>query len=218
MKTYPSIPHLPSEPGKKYRGYTDTAFYAFGKNDGSNIRVEWTPKGGFSKWGRRTGLLDDSNPFLKEAPGLFEARYSDMESRLGELILGLNPKEAKVTLFMEFFGPGSKFGTHVDEPHEVQLFDIDIYKKGLLTPDKFCDILEPNHYDGLMFITRGLWDARSGEQLQGVKDSLHEGMPREGVVLKSLDGKVYFKYKAQRWYDDLRERCGTDAALFESLK
>lgn len=68
MKTYPTISGLTP----KIRALVEGCpVYLFRKEDGSNIRAEWNPNKGFYKYGRRNGLLDDSNQFKRGSRAIF---------------------------------------------------------------------------------------------------------------------------------------------------
>lgn len=98
MITYPSIS----------KQIISVPIYALDKLDGSNIRVERTPKSGFSKFGSRTRLLDPDEKPLGEAVGSF---VRDMAEDL-ELVLRTYLKTERATLFLEFYGPNSFAGNH----------------------------------------------------------------------------------------------------------
>jgi hypothetical protein len=207
MKTYPTIPGLTPKIRAALEG---RSIYLFRKEDGSNIRVEWNSKQGFYKYGRRNGLLDDSNPILKEAPALFEAKYAKGMTPLCQHLC--KAKGSSVTIYFEFFGDNSRFGHHVDEPHDVQIFDICTYKKGFLDPPNFNAVMTPWN-SGLVWA--GKFDQ---DILDQVRDGSLPGISFEGVVGKSSDGDFMFKYKCQRWYDSLKEHCGDNQDLYNILK
>lgn len=125
MEQYPTIQHRSQV---KTKG---EVFYAFDKLDGSNVRVEWTKKNGFHKFGRRKALLDNSNEFLP----LILSKYAE---GLEEVFL--KQRWPLVTVFFEFFGPTSFAGNHVHEPHDVVLLDVRPFKKGILPPREFLKL------------------------------------------------------------------------------
>lgn len=200
MKVYPAI-------SKKILDNID--IYAFDKLDGSNIRVEWTSKKGFWKFGSRHQLLDETHELLGEAPSLIVEKYKDHL----EPIFKENRYE-KVICFFEFFGPSSFAGNHIEEPHDVVLFDVNPYKKGIVSPSDF--IGDYGHLD----IPRLLYHGKANSTFQAaVKGSELEGMTFEGVVCKGMNGKVLrmFKIKSQKWLDKLKDFCNHDEDLFEKL-
>lgn len=111
--------------------------FAFNKLDGSNIRAEWTKKNGWSKFGSRTRLLDKSDPILGGAIDLFTNKYAEPLERVFNSIREYKER-GKATVFMEYFGPSSFAGTHVqDEVKNLVLFDVSIHKLGFLDPREF---------------------------------------------------------------------------------
>ena len=214
MKLYPSIPG-PS----KWRPGT---YHLYEKLDGSNIRVEWDSKNGFHKWGRRHGLLDDSNPHLKKAPPIFMAKYGVQLDRIFRA-----ERYQEVTVFFEFFGTKSFAGTHYDDDaYDVVVFDISIYKKGMMKPADFEKLLRgkvdlPNLVDvkpvGINLISE-LQNLEADKIVapNNVGDA-HLVRPRicEGVVLKSAN--YVFKVKRLEWLDALKGLCGENEFLFQTL-
>lgn len=208
MKTYPSIP-------TESRASSKADCWVWGKHDGSQMRLEWSPKQGFHRWGRRGGLLDDSNPILKRAPDIWStlslAETLDQRFRKARL--------EGVTLYMEMWGPNSFAGSH--DPQEQQtlsLFDLDVKKKGILPPDEFHNLTQG--LDNIVpLLYKGPWDSALKERVYA---SQLPGMPFEGVVVKQNPERkgqpvVMWKMKSKAWYDRLRKHCGTDTALFDKL-
>jgi hypothetical protein len=202
MKSYPSIP-------TKIR--PDVSIYAFDKLDGSQIRAEWTAKKGFTAFGTRHRTLEASHPWLGEAIALTRDKY---EADVTRALAGRKVQQA--LLFLEFLGPGSFAGRHVEEPHDVVLIDASPFGRGLLPPGEFLALFGHLHtarvlYEGL--VTRELVaQVRAGTLL---------GMTSEGVICKAKELErnkpVMFKIKAQAWLDRLRDLCAGDTALFEEL-
>jgi len=186
--------------------------FVFDKYDGSLVRAEWTRKRGFSKFGRRNGLLDHSTPVLLEAPDLILEKYGDDLARAFRKL-----RWNKATAFLEFCGPGSFCGVHLDEPHTVTLFDIAADKKGILEPKVF--VKQFGHLDHATLLHRGAFNRSLEEQ---VRSGTLPGMTFEGVVVKGgykRPGQPWmFKVKNGAWLERLRARCGEDTAMFEKLK
>lgn len=203
MKQYPSIDHHPT--------HLQTA-YVFGKLDGSNMRAEWTRKQGWCKFGRRTALLDDTNPVLQEAPDLILAKYGDDLEKVFR-----QERWQKAIIFCEFWGPGSFAGNHADEPHTVTLFDVVADKRGFLEPKQFVKLF--GHLDTAPLLHVGAWNQELAEQ---VRLGTFPGMPFEGVVVKgaykSPGLPSMFKVKSDAWYEKLRSYCKGDLALFERMR
>ena len=90
---------------------------AFDKLDGQNIRVEWSKKRGWYKFGSRNVLLDENQPYLGQAIELFHAKYGES---LIKAILDFKEwkvwgvEKTGVTVYCELWGPSSFAGWHVD--------------------------------------------------------------------------------------------------------
>jgi len=110
--------------------------YAFDKLDGSNIRAEWSKKRGFWKFGTKTRLVDSTDSIFGKAPDLILNKYGDELGR----ILHKNNWDRSICFF-EFYGENSAFGIHKDEEHAVTLLDINVYKKGILSPKEFINLI-----------------------------------------------------------------------------
>ena len=204
MKKYPSISKVAA---------LGQNVYVFGKYDGSCLRVELSPKNGFSKFGRRNGLLDDSNPILKRGPDLFLAKYAHDLDKIFRA-----QRWSNVTCFFEFFVANSFAGAHdPEEQQDVVLFDVSVYKQGLLDPATFLKLFR--HLDVQELLYNG---NVTQELISDIKSGNLPGMPFEGVICKgSLNRKtglpLMFKIKSDAWLDKLMRRCGGDQKLFEML-
>ena len=187
MKQYPSIDgHV-----------VDLPIHAFAKLDGSQIRADWDRKHGFDKFGSRKVLLGPDHKFLGEAENLIRAKYEDaITRRFRDLRFEF------ATLYFEFWGPNSFAGHHdPDDVHEVTLFDIDLYKKGLQAPREFLGILKGTDIDHAPLLYVG---KPNPDFIQSVRESTLEGMPFEGVVCKGPPLKkgflpLMFKVKSLAW-------------------
>lgn len=203
MKDYPSISGR-YEIGKR--------IIAFQKHDGSQIRSDWSVKRGFYKFGTRTQLMDEKTPIFGEAIGLIRTKY---EKSLSDIFNKLHWKRA--TAFFEFFGPNSIAGWHDKEQHDVILIDIAFETRGLIEPDKFCEIFDN------VDIAKVLYKGEITEEfVDSVRTSSLKGIGLEGIVAKGKyisPGQPYMcKIKTHKWLDLLKERCNGDIGLFEKLK
>lgn len=206
MKEYPTI-------SKEHN--KDLSFYVFDKLDGSNIRAVWSRKKGFFKFGSRHVLLDETDKYnkLASAPQLIRETY---ETDITPILKDLRVESA--TLFFEFLGPQSFAGNHVEgDNFSVTLFDVDLYKHGLMMPDAFLKSF------GHLKIPTLIHHGKVNQELvDAVKNSSLAEMSFEGVVCKSRNPKktlqpVMFKIKSQAWLDKLKNFCGEDAELFKRL-
>lgn len=197
MKTYPKI---------RGRVVRDVPVYVFDKLDGSNVRAEFNRSGGWTKFGRRRGLLDDTHPMLlSEAEACIRERYGEPLARIFT-----DQGFTRATAFFEFHGPNSFAGYHADEPHEVTLLDVAVHPRGLLEPDRFLELF--GHLPTATLLHHG----RFTTALQAsVEAGLLVGMTDEGVVCKGpyvTPGRpLMFKHKSRRWLERLRRSCRTQA-------
>lgn len=189
MKTYPSIDWKPR---------TLQSAYVFAKLDGSNIRAEWSAKKGFYKFGRRNGLLDDSNPVLKESPDII---MRDWAVPLNTIFRQMRLQKA--IAFFEFWGDNSFAGAHEDEEHRCTLIDVSCHPKGIMLPKDFCKTFEGLPHAPLLH--HGVFDAAMEEQ---IRSGTLPNMPFEGVIVKggyiSPGLPLMFKVKTGAWFEKLR--------------
>lgn len=199
MKQYPSITK---------QVVPNSYIYAFDKLDGSNIRAEWSKKRGFWKFGTKTRLVDSTDSIFGKAPDLILNKYGDELGR----ILHKNNWDRSICFF-EFYGANSAFGVHKDEEHTVTLLDINVYKKGMLSPKEFIKLFEALGIPKLLYAGYAHADF-----VELVRSGALPGMTFEGVVCKTNDyNPDMFKIKNRAWLDRLREHCGGDEKLFEML-
>jgi hypothetical protein len=175
--------------------------YAFDKLDGSNIRAEWSRKNGFYKFGKRHGLVDETDPLLGEAKGLVLASYAEPLSKIFR-----DERWQQAVCFFEFHGPGSFAGNHAAEPHEVTLFDVAYEKKGFMEPKAFLKLFE-----GRVKIAPLLYHGNPNSTfVEAVRDRQLEGMTFEGVVCKgkavSPGRPLMFKVKSREWIEAVKNR------------
>jgi len=203
MKQYPSIT-------SQIR--SDLDIYAFDKADGSNIRVEWSPKSGFSKFGTRKRLLSETDTHLGKAISLFKNNW---EATLPK-IFARQRWHHSVVLFFEYFGDKSFAGYHYDDDnHQLMLIDVDVYKKGLLPPREFVEIPWQGPKANLLYHGKC-----TNEFLNDVKNSKLNGMTFEGVVCKAhhpKKGNIMFKIKSQAWLDKVKEKFADNPKLLEEV-
>ena len=146
MEQYPEIPGVKRAPlGEKC--------IAFTKYDGSNLRWEWSKKRGWHKFGTRTELFAANHPLWGKALPLFQQIAHDIEDRIYASDWRYRNLQ-RITVFTEFFGPNTFSGTHPemltpgttkngvvagDEQKELKLFDVYLYKQGMMSPKWFRD-------------------------------------------------------------------------------
>lgn len=201
MQSYPSI-------SKEYIQGLD--YYIFDKLDGSNIRVEYSLKKGFDKFGTRTKLMSDDSGILNLSKDLILAKEEEVHN-----IFKKN-KWQFGTLFFEFYGDKSFAGYHEEgDDFKVYLIDAHIQKVGFLPPKEYLKAFEDN-----IEIARFLQIGKFNQPyLEAVKNGEVEGMTFEGVIGKSVNRNKIVRCKAKNkaWISRLKEKCGEDEQLFEKL-
>lgn len=209
MKQYPSI---------QREIVTSQPIIAFDKLDGSNIRAEFSTKKGFHKFGSRKQMLgEDSSSILRYSIPLIIEKYTDVFNEIMK-ILGKNTRN--ITGFFEFWGPNSFAGTHEQTDigkFDVVLFDLDVYKLGLLEPKMFLELTTASKAKTPNALFVG---TATKTFVESVIESTLEGMTFEGVVCKGKPLKrgylpLMFKIKSKAWLDKLLNE---KADRFEELQ
>lgn len=199
MKQYRSIPK---------QVIKSQQVYMFDKLDGSNIRVEWTKKNGFDKFGSRKRLLGSDQPIMGKAKDLI-ADFDGIED------IFIKNKWQKVTLFFEFVGPNSFAGTHVEgDDFKLYLIDVNPYKKGILPPREFLKLFSSFRIPKLLY-TGNITD----EIEQSIRSGTFDGVTDEGVVCKYIKKNQWraFKIKSDSWLTRLKAKCDAESLSFEDL-
>lgn len=181
--------------------------YVFDKLDGSNVRCEVDKKGNILQYGKRHGLLDNQTPYLIEAKDLINEKYGPHFKQL----MSSNKWEF-ATFYFEFLGKSSYCGRHFCEPHDVVLFDIDVYKKGVLPPDVFLDKTKGLHTATLLSM-----ETLDEKLSMKVFNDQLPGITFEGVICKGpIDAKTkkpfMVKLKTKKWYDMVKEKFSEEEA------
>lgn len=195
MKQYPSISREP-----RYG-----PCYVFPKYDGSNVRVEWTKKRGFDKFGSRKVLIG-SDSHLGDAIALIEQQES--------ALVPIFEKERweRVTCFFEFYGDGSFAGLHVPgEPKVATLIDVDVYKRGQIDPRDFIAL-----FGGYAHSAPCIGRRFNKESQDAVRAGAFEGQTFEGVVCKVPSEKKWtppymYKWKSEAWIARVKAQYGEKA-------
>lgn len=204
VKTYPSIP---------YATECRVPIVAFDKLDGSNVRIEWSKKKGFYKFGTRKRLLDETDVVFGVVPDILEKKIGPALSKALD-----DAGFDRVMCFFEFHGKNSFAGMH-DPNDEMQLTLIDVapFKLGLLDPERFLKLF------GHLNVPRVLYTGEvTPDFIESVRSSTLEGMTFEGVVCKGKNDKktkapIMFKQKSKAWLDKLHSYCGDNYELFRTL-
>ena len=200
VKSYPSIDGISC-------GYLNNLVgqncIVFEKNDGSNLRYEWSKKTGWSKFGTRNRLFDQSDKEYGQAIKIFNENFGE---KLTNILKQNFNKIEKATVFCEFYGLSSFAGHHnFDENMELCLFDVDIHKKGFVDPFSFTKMFKdfkiPKiYYEGVLTL----------ELIKNIKNGCFGD--NEGVVIKGIhnDRKQHhniwmIKVKTNYWLNKIKE-------------
>lgn len=200
MKSYPSIQ---SSLGMQYRDIGHAI--VFDKLDGSNLRVEWTKKTGWNKWGTRNRLFDSTDEIFAPAIKVFE---DGMLEKLTKICI--DNRWERVIAFMEFWGENSFAGLHEPEDEKfLTLIDVNVHKKGIIGPREFIKTFKSVDIPNVVCEcnwTRGFVDRVRGGEI--------EGITFEGVVGKSGEGHklLMAKAKTQAWVDKVKSRYSPEDA------
>ena len=205
MKSYPKIPHFKHGPfGQKC--------YAFSKYDGSNFRAEYGKKRGWYKYGTRNVMIDKNTPMFGDAIELFLNKYGD---DLSQVFRTKYKSVENFVVFGEFFGEHSFAGKHTEEDKmDIVLFDVNQYKKGLLSPREFVDNF--GHLDIPEIIYQGIYDTNFINDIKNNKFDLKEGVVCKGTY-KTKGGEIIWstKIKTNGWIQKVKELYGIKALLEE---
>ena len=175
MKQYPSIEgpnKAPSFP-----------CIAFEKLDGSNLRWEWQRKRGFCKFGTRRRLFDETDPLFYQAIPIFFDEIADyMENLFKEV------RTARGIVYTEFLGANSFAGNHVtDEEKYLYVFDIEFYKKGLVSPRDFLRHMRGAPFRVPRVVYEGNFNTPFIENVRNGHYNVNEGVVAKGTVGKQVE-------------------------------
>lgn len=175
----------------------------FGKLDGRNVRVEWSKKHRFHKFGTRTARFDETDvEYGQVVPLFFDGFAEPLDNILRKERLD------RAVVFLEYFGYQSLGGVLVPGDEMMlsliaacfdgkQLLDARTYLK------LFDGKVETAPYLGRYRWTRGF----VAEVFQGNVDE----MPLEGVIGYGTEGQLA-KAKTKAWLDAVRSRYSVDVA------
>lgn len=189
MLQYPSIVGCARSPLNK-------PCIAFYKYDGSNLRWEWSPKKGWNKFGTRRQLFDASTPLYNQAIPIFMEQLADeLVYRTKQIVK--NPE--RITAFTEFFGESSFAGNHDEnEPKELKLFDVFLFKKGFVLPKQFVEV-----YGDMPQAAEIVYEGNLNKKF--ITDVQKSEYPVfEGVIAKGNDFMV--KIKTDAYFERLRHK------------
>lgn len=196
MKSYPSIPN-------SRKALIGANCYVFYKHDGSSLRFEWSKKQRFYKYGSRTRLFDSTDKQFGEAVELFQ---DSLAQPLEELILDAYGKRLeRFIAYAEFVGDKSFAGSHVpDDPKRLVLFDVNIHKKGFISPKDFVQLFDGDDLLTPQIVYKGIL---TKDFIQSVRENNVSIPLNEGVVIKGGEGhKLWMcKVKTNDYMEKLKE-------------
>lgn len=192
---------------------------AFNKLDGSNMRMEWSKKNGFYKYGTRHCLLDRSHSEFGEVIPLFENTLLD---KLNKFFLETYPKKFHkiegATVFCEFWGENSFAGLHdKNDKKNLTIIDIAIHKKGIILPRDFIKLLDGFPIPDVVY---------EGNFNKELILNIRENGKGEGIVAKGINPNAkkeqhslwMTKVKTNEWINKLRGLALNNSQLESVLK
>lgn len=185
-------------------------YYIFDKLDGSNIRVEFSVKKGFDKFGTRKKLMSDDSGILNQS--------KDLILKNEDIILNIFKKNKwqAGTLFFEFYGPNSFAGFHEElDDFKVSLIDAHINNKGYLEPKEYLKAFEDKiEISPLLHVGK-----LNSSTIEKIQNGTLEGMTFEGIIGKAFlkNKHIRCKVKNKQWIDKLKNRYGEDSKMFNVL-
>lgn len=202
MKEYPAIA------GSGGQDFREFDAYVFDKKDGSNLRMQLSPKRGIYKFGTRHRMFDKTDPVFGSAVDLAKSMWENIFLKLAK-----DNKWESVIFFCEFHGPNSFAGKHDEADNKtLTLFDFAPHKKGILGPREYLKLTETfDHANTAKLIGNYHWTRGFVQQ---VRNNEIPGVTFEGVVGKAGSGHklVMAKAKTAAWIDKVKALYPRDEA------
>lgn len=198
MKQYDSIEY--------YGDYWGLPVVAFDKLDGSNIRVEFSQKRGFYKFGTRKTMISDTTEDFGIAVDLFLNKYNESLSQI------FKSRDYRNVLsfvcYAELVGTKSAFGMHdfKNDKFDIVLFDVDMYKKGYVPPKQFVKDFQAAGIPRIVY--EGNLNRELVERVKINEFGVSEGVVAKGLI-KTKKGvpQIYVcKIKTNDWFVRLRNK------------
>ena len=206
MKTYDKIEYW-------NRGPFGENTIAFFKNDGSNLRFEFSKNKGWYKFGTRNTMIskDDStfgngvniflNKYEDDIPRIIEKKYRQMDN---------------FVVFCEYFGPNSFAGWHdTNDKMDIVLFDISLYKKGIINPYEFIDNFSSIDIPDVIY--EGEYNMELVNNVRNNTYGLVEGVVCKGLIkTKKQKEQIWMtKVKTDSWIFKVKDKFGEKYLLTE---
>lgn len=177
--------------------------YFFDKLDGKNIRIEWTKKKGYIKYGSRHQLCSKDDKVFGPAFKLFD----DVLAGKIEDIIKWKKWEDPVTIFCEYWGKESLGGIDKEgDEMYISLIDVNIHRRGFLHPKEFVALIDKFSGGEIAnFIGRYKFTKEFQESVYRNEIPL---ISSEGAVGKQQERNLTIrtKIKTDEWKNKIRER------------
>jgi len=208
MKQYPKIDYY-------NKGIFGDTVYAFDKLDGSNIRAEWNRKRGWYKFGTRNQMISESDPNFGDAIPIFLNKYGD---DLEKVFRKTYSNALSVVVFGEYVGENSFAGQHKEEDEkDVVLFDVNLYKKGFISPKDFYNNFGHLHIPKLIY--KGEYNTDLIKDIKNNIWGLKEGVICKGTRKTKGDEIIWMtKIKTIEWLEQIKSLYGEKYLLDELNK
>ena len=184
--------------------------YGFVKYDGSNMRAEWSKKRGWYKFGTRNCIISEKDEVFGRSCELFKQKYGD---DLESIFKKSFKSTESVVVFFEFFGSKSFAGMHFPNENkwDVILFDVNLHKKGILSPKEFIENF------GHLKVAELVFEGELNQEIiQKIKNSELDCSSKydvktefpEGIVCKSGENHNLWmaKIKTNSYKEELKKR------------
>lgn len=191
----------------------------FRKYDGNNFRAEWSRKRGWYKFGTRKTMIGPGDEVWGHSIEMFMQTYADDLTKVFTDNKELK-KTNEFTVYCEYYGPNSFAGWHdpKDKDKNVILFDVNLYKKGYMSPRDFVKSF------GHLKVAEVICECNFGKQfIQDVKDgkivSECEGVVAKGVNPKKKPphGLWMAKCKTRWWMEELERKVAENPEFFTRI-
>lgn len=210
MMTFPSVPRIEDAkvlPGK---------YHLFYKYDGQQLRVEWSKKRGFYKWGSKGEMRAENDRIYGAAFALFRQELTPHLEDVLTRQKHLRQSIESATIFAEYWGDRSIAGMH--EPGDrmrVTLVDLAVGRAGstsFVSPEDFLALTAYFPKDlAAQFLGKHEVD---GPLVQAIRANAWKTPLKEGVVAKALRGNQthMVKIKTNEWKERVRAHCAPGEA------
>lgn len=187
------------------KGHFGQKVWAFDKLDGSQIRIEWSRKRGFYKFGSKHVLIDETH-VLGEAPNLFREKYTDSLEKIFRTHKDFRNAD-KMTVFAEFVGKGAGVGVNQPDTNDITIFDVAHPKYGIIIPKLFLEYF--SHIDIPKVLYIGNYTKQFADEVFNGYYDVVEGVICKGTHRQYGSEQVWMvKAKTQKWLLDLKQLKG----------